>query len=105
MKGGREPNLDECEELAKEIINKHVIIQILLAFPKLNFEVYILRRNKKQERKSFTQVFCTLLYRDHYKFASDYMVSIEGSDILLCIMNAYFLFLHYILDMATRVLQ
>ncbi|KNB45626.1 calcium-binding protein 39 [Blastocystis sp. subtype 4] len=88
-KGGREPNLDECEELAKEIINKHVVIQILLAFPKLNFEVYILRKNKKQERKSFTQVFCTLLYRDHYKFASDYMVSIEGSDILLCIMNAY----------------
>ncbi|KAK8806611.1 hypothetical protein WA588_003175 [Blastocystis sp. NMH] len=78
-KGTRDPNMDECEELSKEIIDKHFVIQVLLAFPKLDFE----------ERKSFTQVFCTLLNRDHYKFASRYMLSREGSDILLCIMNAY----------------
>ena len=38
-KGNREPNLSECEDLAKAIINRHVVIQILLAFPKLDFEV------------------------------------------------------------------
>lgn len=33
--------MEECEELAKEVIEKHVVIQILLAFPKLSFEVHI----------------------------------------------------------------
>ena len=69
--------MEECEELAKEIIENHVVIQVLLAFPKLSFE----------ERKSFTQVFCTLLSRDHYKFSSSYMTSLEGCDILQCIIN------------------
>ena len=41
LKGDREPNLLECEDLAKAIINRHVVIQILLAFPKLDFEVRI----------------------------------------------------------------
>lgn len=31
--------MEECEELAKEIIENHVVIQVLLAFPKLSFEV------------------------------------------------------------------
>lgn len=34
--------MDECEELSKEIIDKHFIIQVLLAFPKLDFEVSVL---------------------------------------------------------------
>lgn len=76
-KGDREPILEECEELAKEIIENHVVIQVLLAFPKLSFE----------ERKSFTLVFCTLLNRDHYKFSSSYMTSLEGCDILQCIIT------------------
>ena len=39
--GSRDPNMDECEELSKEIIDKHFVIQILLAFPKLDFEVSV----------------------------------------------------------------
>ncbi|KAK8817103.1 hypothetical protein WA556_003000 [Blastocystis sp. ATCC 50177/Nand II] len=76
-KGDRDPLLEECEDLAKQLIEKHAIIQILLAFPKCSFE----------ERKAFAQVFCTLLSRDHYKFASQYMISQEGEDILMCLVN------------------
>ena len=43
-------------------------------------------------------MFCTLLTRDHSKFASEYMLSLEGSDILLCIMNAYLFLCAFILD-------
>lgn len=31
--------MDECEDLAKQLIEKHAVIQILLAFPKCSFEV------------------------------------------------------------------
>lgn len=36
--------MDECEELAKQLIEKHAVIQILLAFPKCSFEVDLLER-------------------------------------------------------------
>lgn len=49
--------MDECEELAKEIIDKHFVIQILLAFPKLDFEVSVFldihRRRGSRSHKCF----------------------------------------------------
>lgn len=36
--------MEECEDLAKQLIGKHAIIQILLAFPKCSFEVGPLER-------------------------------------------------------------
>ena len=42
-----------------------------------------------QERTSFVHVFSILLHRDHAHFASDYMLSQEGNDIIILIIRLY----------------
>lgn len=86
------PNLrrKNAKNLAQEIINNDVILQIIRELPLLTVQVGVCRPELiRRNCNSYVQVVATLASRDHAHFSSEYMVSEKGDEILSYVLEGY----------------